>query len=625
MARYMKDEINFHGFLTTMRRLHKVTLEQVCQGLCSISMMKRIESGERLPDKLMRDRLMLRMGVALEGYEDYLSTEEYKEWEIRQRLLKAINEKEINIAKSYLAEYRKKENCSTVENQFLEAMEFMLLQMENAPIDQQKAVIERAVKLTIPDMEQALDGKALLSEQEINLITEYLWLREDREKVYFDEYEKILIYIHNSLMDYNGRAKTYPKAAFYLCRRILDRYSTLENLQRGLKICHLAIEILRESEKAYYFVELLEVWQNLVDKLKPLLRANGKEKAVEALLVQTEEKKKWKKLLKELYAEYNAPVYMQNFCYLYWETESYCIGEVIRTRRNMLGMTKEQLCAGVCSIKTLTRIELKKAKTQMPIVRKLFERLGLCAEYTRARVITNDYETLKLADELAWYIINDRLEEWQKGLEELENRLCMEIPQNRQFIMSGYHLLERCIGGLDKEGFRKKMLETLEYTIPPHMVLKAGKKFLSRDEAQYIYNIGMEMEVTEENPYIKVIEEICEELRIENRITAYFTRYEFFLTGLCSYLGNIGQYELSNELSTELIKESLIRKRIGLVAANIYNNFWNDQQTESTQKNSREKGKKQLIQCALLSKIYQTEKYAQFYEKQMDEYYNEQT
>ena len=52
----------------------------------------------------------------------------------------------------------------------------------------------------------------------------------------------------------------------------------------------------------------------------------------------------------------------------------------------MFGLTKAQLCDGICSLKTLTRLELKKAKTQMPIVRELFERLGLCPEYITAAI-----------------------------------------------------------------------------------------------------------------------------------------------------------------------------------------------------------------------------------------------
>ena len=72
MPRYVKDEINFHKFLDAMRQLKDVTLEQVCDGLCTSGMMKRIECGDRLPEKQMRDRIMARMGVPLDGYEDFI-------------------------------------------------------------------------------------------------------------------------------------------------------------------------------------------------------------------------------------------------------------------------------------------------------------------------------------------------------------------------------------------------------------------------------------------------------------------------------------------------------------------------------------------------------------------------
>ena len=41
MEKYVKDEINFYKFLNVMRQLHEVTLEQVCEGLCLVSMMNK--------------------------------------------------------------------------------------------------------------------------------------------------------------------------------------------------------------------------------------------------------------------------------------------------------------------------------------------------------------------------------------------------------------------------------------------------------------------------------------------------------------------------------------------------------------------------------------------------------
>lgn len=628
MPGYTRDEINFHGFMTMMRQMHNVTLKQVCDGLCSVSMMKRIESGERLPNKLTRDRIMLRLGVALEGYEEYLLMEEYEECKLRQKIIKYLDNKDVGQAKKYLGEYRNRKERSGVELQFCEAMNFMLLKQENASADLQLETIERAVKLTMPKLSPKHLGRILLSEQELNLLAEYLWLYarngdlDDRIGIYIKRYEDILSYIRNSLMDANGRAKTYPQAAYYLCRLILGSAATEENIQKGMKICHQAIEILRNAQKAYYFIELLEVWQELAHRRLLKLQGEGRDNAAESLRLENAKKKEWENLLKELYQEYEVPMYMENFGYLYQETRSYCISDVIRTRRQMLGMTKEQLSEGICSVKTLTRIELKKAKTQMSIVRELFERLGLYAEYMRERVITNDYETLKLADRLARYINNEKMQEWEDSLQKLEKELCMEIPQNRQFIHSTDILLKYKQNRLSKQEFLERHLEILEYTLPLKAALKEGKRFLSREEAQSIYVVGMYMDTETASPYMKMIEKLCDSYRQGNGIRSHMIDYEFLTTGLCSYLGNIGQYDRSNELSLELLKHSLACRRIGLVAKNIYNNFWNIKQTEAAQKNKDHEGRKKLSQCILLSRLLRRDRNTRFYEGMMMEYYH---
>lgn len=69
MPKYVKDEINFHGFLVATRQIHNVSLKQLAEGLCSESEMQRVEKGERLPEKLMRDRIVARLGISDDNYE----------------------------------------------------------------------------------------------------------------------------------------------------------------------------------------------------------------------------------------------------------------------------------------------------------------------------------------------------------------------------------------------------------------------------------------------------------------------------------------------------------------------------------------------------------------------------
>lgn len=617
MPRYVKDEINFHKFLDAMRQLQDVTLEQVCEGLCSASMMKRIECGDRLPEKQMRDRLMARMGVSIEGYEDYLSTEEHEQWKLRQKLLKSIENKQVTEAEQYLEAYRIYEKQNSVEAQYCDAMELMILQMQNAPIEKQQAVIAHAVWLTMPKIEDGLSEKMLLSEQELNLLTEYVWLREysgNPENEFewrYKQYQEILHYIERSRLDEFCRAKVYPKVAYYLSELILHKVKTEENLKMGIRICNEAIELLRDSSRLYYIVELVDVLESLVREYEFCLRKLNRRDELEKLQADLQEKKEWRDIIIELYTEHEVSPYMEHFCHLYWEMESYCIGDVIRIRRQMFGMTKEELCEGICSVKTLTRIEHKKVKTQMPIVRELFERLGLCAEYIREKVLTSDFEVLKLAKEMVWHEINNRIEECERCLNELEEKLSLDIPQNKQFVMYYRYLLKLQKKNISKEEFINKLIEIIEYTIPMDYVMKDGERFLSQEEYTYIRGIGIRAEKELEAKCLEILYTICSK---EEVASGHIGKYEFLITSVISHLGNIGEFEESDMLSTKGARQSLAHRRSYILAEMIYNNLWNMQK----RRGEWDEYEKIIEQCMLLSMYNKNRKLTLFFEKKLE-------
>ena len=46
------------------RKRTKLSVTQICEGICERSYMQRIESGERFCDKMLADALLQRLGVA---------------------------------------------------------------------------------------------------------------------------------------------------------------------------------------------------------------------------------------------------------------------------------------------------------------------------------------------------------------------------------------------------------------------------------------------------------------------------------------------------------------------------------------------------------------------------------
>ena len=168
-----------------------------------------------------------------------------------------------------------------------------------------------------------------------------------------------------------------------------------------------------------------------------------KKACADELEARNSEYREWRASLEAVYAEFGVLRETRNFCWLYVEKEVYCINEVIRIRREMLGITRKQLCGRiVCSEKTLGCLESRGKKIQKEIVRDLMKQLNLSAEYCRAELITDDPEAVKIMSEL-----RDRLRNWEteqagRLLEQLKGRISLEILSNRQAWMDSQALNE---------------------------------------------------------------------------------------------------------------------------------------------------------------------------------------
>lgn len=237
-------------------------------------------------------------------------------------------------------------------------------------------------------------------------------------------------------------------------------------------------------------------------------------------------------------------------------------------------------------------------------------------------MITNDYEVLKLANDCAWYSNNYKIKELENCLKELEQRLCLDIPQNRQFLISGRCSLELKKKEMSKTEYIKRMKEGFEYTLPLEYAIKEGERFLSREEWTYLHNIGMNVDTKKENPYMQIVKEVCEQDAINDRLRVHISKYEFLVTGLTSYLGNIGEYELSNEMSARFLKESLQGRRTGMLAANIYNIFWNYQEIllQANLQMTENVDSNELKKCILLCNFDKREYLEKFFEETLVKY-----
>lgn len=89
--------------------------EKVAFGLCSLSEFKKIEAGEKLPNKTLLDALLGRMGCAIDNFSIILEKEQYSFYHLRNQIQKAYLMKETEQLQKAMKQFRskilKKEGC----------------------------------------------------------------------------------------------------------------------------------------------------------------------------------------------------------------------------------------------------------------------------------------------------------------------------------------------------------------------------------------------------------------------------------------------------------------------------------------------------------------------------------
>lgn len=188
-----------------------------------------------------------------------------------------------------------------------------------------------------------------------------------------------------------------------------------EEIWEELEFCDRALEMLRRGGRLCWFVELLTVREKLLEQLASEIRseegrkpeASGEElsgetgewKELQGFSGEREEwrnrleklyreNRAWKELLTGLYREYGVPAETFHDSFLYVVNYVQCVNDIIRIRREMLGISRAELCMGICDIKTLRRLERRETVPQRAVTGPLLERLGLPGEYRYCEVIT---------------------------------------------------------------------------------------------------------------------------------------------------------------------------------------------------------------------------------------------
>ena len=607
---------DFAKLLKNIRTEEKVSLDQLAMGLMSASQLVKIENGERPINKNIRDRLLERLGIAKELYENLLDLCDFEEWDYKKKILSAIQNKKIEDAYRLLKEYKAhlREN-DRINHQFILAMWGEVLKQEGASKEKIAECYRKAVILTIPDAEKVWWEKRPLSVLEMNLLLETLVYGNETDDLY--KYRLRMDYVDMGYYDEIMKAKIYPKIVYYYLKKqiLFKEYWNVETQTENLKICEKAIDKLRDAGRTYYLVELLEIEIQILetmpeDAVTEHLEKNGTDRINAKELMS---------MIKNLYAEYEVPAYMQDCTYFYQQKWIFSMKDVLRTRREMFGLTQEQLCEGICSVKSLRRAEKGQTDMQRETLKKLLNRLGLSGQMQWSRLITSDREVIRMAEELADYINDRKFSVASKQLESLKSRIDLDIPQNKQYFLEKQALLEFEQGKVTREEFVKMEKEALECTLRAENLYRKENVYLTEREIICISNSWKGMEEKEKRESINLILRLYDNYALNNGLSQAISVYEIVTEAAVNELGNSGEHVRAEKIDRKSIKASLSCRRVWDIHYKIYDILWNEKEI---QKKNKEKNRNMemtdgLMKCISISHYVKQPFYEKIYREKM--------
>ena len=551
---------DFAKLLKNIRTEEKVSLDQLAMGLMSASQLVKIENGERPINKNIRDRLLERLGIAKELYENLLDLCDFEEWDYKKKILSAIQNKKIEDAYRLLKEYKAhlREN-DRINHQFILAMWGEVLKQEGASKEKIAECYRKAVILTIPDAEKVWWEKRPLLVLEMNLL--------------------------------------------------------LETQTENLKICEKAIDKLRDAGRTYYLVELLEIEIQILETMP--------EDAVTEHLEKNEADKinarELMSVIKNLYAEYEVPAYMQDCTYFYQQKWIFSMKDVLRTRRAMFGLTQEQLCEGICSVKSLRRAEKGQTDMQRETLKKILNRLGLSGQMQWSRLITSDREVIRMAEELADYINDRKFSMASKQLESMKSRIDLDIPQNKQYFLEKQALLEFEQGKVTREEFVKMEKEALECTLRAENLYRKENVYLTEREIICISNSWKGMEGKQKRESINLILRFYDYYALNNGLSQAISVYEIVTEAAVNELGNNGEHVRAEEIDRKSIKASLSCRRVWDIHYKIYDILWNEKKLmkKSGKRVSNNRMNTELKRCIIMSHYVKRYFYENVYKEKL--------
>lgn len=552
-------------------------------------MSKIVNGQDRKLHKLEIDALLQRVGYNAKNCNCLLDIDEYKAFTLRERIREQIekcyeDKNNYQHIKEMIAEY--KNTCkSNAELQVAEYFDIQLMCISDENYSLQKRKCMDAIKLTICDFSLDNIQEYLYSEIEILIVTRLLRIitsMGDKDTA-LSGYEKLLVLQKQDIYSNNESMKFFAGIIYDASLIYMERHQ----YEMASALCQYALEKLPRENKFRYIPEMYEM-KAQADARMIILKKGYDSTMFQLLYEQSAEYKMYQDLC-YISDKYPDEYYDDIRCPMYREYRVVFVGDIIRQRRMLWGMTQNELAYyinsdikdatdEICSEKTLSRLENGKTVTSWRVTRRLLERLKLPPERYFFDYVADDYSILEEISDIERCISAKRYE----GLLERCEAVKKENPlhyysYNCQVVEKIEYKIKRINNLISSDDAGNMLVKILERTIPKGYLADDASIYMFMGEQQTLVNIVQNIRIIKgEKAGIKLLEKMIRGYRDtcinENICASYIVNLKRVYE---SYTANIGCLESACVLGYEVLRETIKHNMLGVMSPCLYDIAWN--------------------------------------------------
>ncbi len=493
------------------RNINYVKARDLTDGITTVKMLKKYETGKKRPEKLRADALWQRAGKSMDKFDIYLEQEEYRRAKERAEIQEQMRMGRLEEAEKKLEEYESwsREENKTLHWQFACLQRAELYRRKKEPLELQKQVILEGLRQTIQETEISpeLLRRRRLDTMELLLLERYAFLIEQQQpQQAMLWYTKILNYFERGVdFDCSDQRKILPPVQYHAATLFFRQGQYKE----ALNLLASAQELLKER---YWLCALFVKIKKLEFQIRQ--QTNQKVSGWEIACYD-----KMLEAMKDCSEQWQQNTYPD-----YLELALHSVNETVRERRIARGIKTEKLAENICEIRTLKAVESGRQQPQKKNRDALFGALGLSLQKYDGWLVTRRYQDFGDSVCMMECDYIGETERMEQLYQTIIKRLSRKEVTNQQFIEYWGIQLQYKKEEITEEQYRSALWKMLRKTLPDFSG-QEGRCILTRYETIIIETLSWTAEGKEMDVVQRILEEQYQRFTKETALTRFFPNH----------------------------------------------------------------------------------------------------